>query len=102
MGVELGLSQMFRVFENGMLRKILGPKTDEVTGEWRRLYNEELYDMYSSQNIIWVIKSKKNDVGGVCGTYGGEARYIPEGTRPLGRRKHEWDDNIKMFLQEVG
>jgi hypothetical protein len=59
-----------------MLRKIFGPQTNEVTGEWRRLHNEELYDMYSSQNIVRVIKSKKSDVGGACSTYGGEARCM--------------------------
>jgi hypothetical protein len=47
------------VFENRVLRKIVGPKRDEVTGEWRTLHNEELYDMYSSPNIIWVIKSRR-------------------------------------------
>jgi hypothetical protein len=44
------------VFENRVLRKILGSKRDEVTGDWRRLHNEKLYDVYSSPNIIWVIK----------------------------------------------
>jgi hypothetical protein len=48
-----------RVFENGMLRRIFGPKRDEVTGEWKRLHNEELYDLYSSPNIILVIKSRR-------------------------------------------
>jgi hypothetical protein len=47
-----------RVFENRVLRRIFGPKRDEVTGEWRRLHNEELYALYSSPNSIWVIKSR--------------------------------------------
>ena len=48
-----------RVFENRVLRKILGPRRDEVTGEWRRLHNEELNDLYSSPNIVRVIKSRR-------------------------------------------
>jgi hypothetical protein len=47
------------VFENRVLRRIFGPKRDEVTGEWRRLHNEELNDLYSSANIFWVIKSRR-------------------------------------------
>jgi len=47
-----------RVFENRMLRRIFGPKRDEVTGEWRKLYNEELNDLYCSPNIVRVIKSR--------------------------------------------
>jgi len=47
---------MLRVFENMMLRRIFGPRRDEVTGEWGRLHNEELNDLYSSPNIVWVIK----------------------------------------------
>jgi hypothetical protein len=48
-----------RVFENWLLRRIFGPKTDKVTGEWRTLHNRKLYAMYSSPNIIWVIKSRR-------------------------------------------
>ena len=55
-----------RVFENRMLRKIFGPRRDEVTGEWRRLHNEELNDLYSSPNIMRVI----NEMGWPCGAYG--------------------------------
>jgi hypothetical protein len=61
-----------RVFENKVLRRIFGPKRDEVTGEWRRLHNTELYALYSSPNIIRVIKSRRL----TCGTYGGEERCI--------------------------
>ena len=59
MGVELGRSQGLRMFENRMLRKILGPKRDEVTGEWRKLHNKELSDLWSSPNIVGVKIKKK-------------------------------------------
>ena len=55
----LKVERRLRVFENRVLRRIFGPRRDEVTGEWRKLYNEELTDMYSSHTIIWVIKSRK-------------------------------------------
>jgi hypothetical protein len=57
-----------RVFENRVLRRIFGPKRDEVTGEWRKLHNEELHNLYSSPDIIRQVKA--NEVGGACGTYG--------------------------------
>jgi hypothetical protein len=60
-----------RVFENRVLGKIFGPKRDRVTGEWRRLHNKELNDLYSSPNIIWSDQIK-NEVGGACSMYGGE------------------------------
>jgi hypothetical protein len=64
-----------RVFENRVLRRIFGPKRDDVTGEWRRLHNEELYDLYSSPNIIRVIKSRKKWAGYVA-RLGGQGRCI--------------------------
>jgi hypothetical protein len=47
------------VFENRVLRRIFWPKRDEITGEWRKLHNEELHEMYSLPNIVWVIKSRR-------------------------------------------
>ena len=92
------------MFENRVLRRIFGPKRDKVTGKWRKLHNEELSDLYSSPNIVRVIKSIIMHVAGM-----GEKRGIyrvlvgkPEGKRPLGRPMHRWGDNIKMDLQEVG
>jgi len=64
-----------RLIENGELRRIFGPKRDEVTGEWRKLHNEELSDMYSSPNILRV-KVEKNEMGWYCSTYGVEKRCI--------------------------
>ena len=80
-----------RVFENMVLRRIFGPRRDKVTGEWRRLHNEELNDLYSSPNIVRVMKSRRMRWAGACGAYGGgEGVYRvlvgkPVGRRPLGR-----------------
>ena len=96
------------VFENMVLRKIFGPRRDEVTGEWRRLHNEELNDLYSSPNIVWVIKSRRMRWAGHVAHMGedrGAYRVLvgkPEGKRPLGRPRRRWVDNIRMDLQEVG
>jgi len=65
-----------RAFENRLLRRIFGPKRYKVTREWRKLHNEELNDLYSSPNIIWVIQIKKNEVGMACSTYETEERCI--------------------------
>ena len=59
-----------RVFENMVLRRIFGPRREEVTGEWRRLHNEELNDLYSSPNIVRVKKIEKNKMGWACGACG--------------------------------
>jgi hypothetical protein len=59
MGVKLGRSCRLRVFDKWMLRRIFGPKRDEVTEEWRKLRSEELNDLYCSPNIVWVIKSRR-------------------------------------------
>ena len=97
-----------RVFENMVLRRIFGPRRDEVTGEWRRLHNEELSDLYSSPNIVRVIKSRRMRWAGHVACMGeerGAYRVLvgkPEGKRPLGRPRHRWVDNIRMDLQEVG
>jgi hypothetical protein len=91
-----------------VLRRIFGPKRDEVTGEWRRLHNKELYALYSSPNIIRVIKSRRLRWAGCVariGERGGTCRVLvgkPEGRRPLGRPRRRWEDNIKMDLREVG
>jgi hypothetical protein len=96
------------LFENRMLRRVFGPKRDEVTGEWRKLHNEELNDLYSLLNIVRVVKSRRMRwVGHVArmGEDRGVHRVLvgkPEGKRPLGRPRHRWEDNIKMDLQEVG
>jgi hypothetical protein len=93
------------VFENSVLRRIFGPKREKVTGEWRRLHNEELNDLYSSPNIIRIIKWTRMMWAGNIARMG-KKRCIqvlvlrPEGRRPLGRPRRRWEDNMKMGLQE--
>ena len=97
-----------RVFENRVLRRIFGPKRDEVTGEWRKLHDVELKDLYCSPNTVQVIKSRRMRwAGHVAHKEEGRGMYRvlvgkPEGKRPLGRPWRRWKDNIKMDLQEVG
>jgi hypothetical protein len=57
--IYINIERRLRVFENRELRRILGPRRDEVTGEWKKLHNEELNDLYCSPNIVWVIKSRR-------------------------------------------
>jgi hypothetical protein len=96
------------VFENRVLRRIFGPKTDELTGGRRKVHNEELHNLYSSSSIIRMIRSRKMRwAGHVART--GEKRTAsrilvgkPEGKRRLERPGRKWVDNIKMDLREIG
>jgi hypothetical protein len=96
------------VFENRVLRRIFGPKRDEVTGERRKLRNEELRDLYSSPIIITIIKSRRMRwVGHVARMAENRKAYRllvgkPEGKRPLGSPRRRCVDNIRMELGEVG
>jgi hypothetical protein len=94
------------VFENRVLRKILGPKRDEATGNWRKLHNEELHNLYSSPNIIRMIKSRRMGwAGHVLRIREKNAYRIlvgkPEGKRPLGRTRPKCVDKIKMDLRGI-
>ena len=97
-----------RMFENMVLRRIFGPRGVEVSGEWRRLHNKEQSDLYSSPNIVRVIKSRRMRWAGHVARMGEERGVYralvgkPEGKRPLGRPRRRWVDNIRMDLQEVG
>src|SRR5215510_3318360 len=91
-----------------VLRRVFGPKRDEVKGEWRKLHNEEMKDLYSSPSIGQVVKSRRTRWAGHV-VHMGEERGVhrvlvgkPERKRPLGRPRRRWEDNIKMDLQEVG
>jgi hypothetical protein len=95
------------VFENRVLRRIFGLKRDEVIGEWRKLHNEELHDLYSSPSIIMIIKSGRMRWVGYVAQMGEKRNPYrllvgkPEGKRPLGRPRCRWVD-IRMNLEEVG
>jgi hypothetical protein len=96
-----------RVFENRVLRRIFGPKRDEVTGEWRKLHNEELHDSNSSPSIIRIIKARRMRWAGHVEQMGKKMNAYrllggkPEGRRPLGRPRRIWLDNIRMDPVEV-
>jgi hypothetical protein len=97
-----------RVFENRVLRRIFGPKRDEVTGEWRKLHSEELHNLYSSTDIIRQVKSRRMRWAGHVSRVGEERKVYkvlvgkPKGNRPLGRRRRRWDDGIRIDLREIG
>ena len=96
-----------RVFENMVLRRIFGPRRDEVTREWRRLHNEKLNDLSSSSNIVRVIKSRRMRWVGLLARMGEERGVYrvlvgkPEVRKQLRRPRRRWVDNIRMDLQEV-
>jgi hypothetical protein len=97
-----------RVFENRVLRRIFGPKRDEVTGEWRKLHNEELHSLYLSPDIIRQVNSRRMRWAGYVARIGEERKLYkvlvekPEGKRPLGRPRRRWEDVIRMDLREIG
>jgi hypothetical protein len=91
-----------------VVRRIFGPKRDEMTGEWRKLHNKELRDLYSSPSIIGIIKSRRMRWEGNVARMGEKRNAYrllvgkPEGKRRLGRPRRRWVDNIRMDLGEVG
>jgi hypothetical protein len=97
-----------RVFENRVLRRIFGPQRDEVTGEWRKLHNEELHSLYSTPDIIRQVKSRRMRWAGHGACMGVERKVYKvlagklEGKRPLGRPRRRWEDGIRMDLREIG
>jgi hypothetical protein len=96
------------VFENRVLRRIFGPKRDEVTREWRKLHNEELHILYSSPDIISQVKSRRMRWVGHVARVGEERKVYkvsvgkPEGKRLLERPRQRWEDGIRMDLRENG
>jgi hypothetical protein len=96
-----------RVFENTVLRRIFGPKREEE-GSWTELHNDKLHSLYSSPNIVRMIKSRRmrwdgqvTRMGKGTGVYSVLVRRL-EGKKLLGRPRHRWEDNINMDLRETG
>jgi len=88
-------SEIKNMFENRMLRTVFGPKRDEVTGEWRKLHNEDLNDLYSSPNTVRLIKSRRMRWVGHLSRMGRRCVFSvlvgkPEGKRPLGKPRRKW------------
>jgi hypothetical protein len=96
------------VIGHRVLKRIFGPKRNEVTGEWSKLHSGELHNLYSSPDIIRQIKSRRMKWAGHVARMG-EGRNVqrvlmgkPEGKRPLARPRRRWEDGIKMELREIG
>jgi hypothetical protein len=95
-----------RIFENTVLRRIFGPKRDEVTGELRKLHHEKLHFLNSFSNIIRQIKSRRMRWAGHVTRMGEERKVYkilvekPEGKRPLARPRLRWESGIRMDLRE--
>jgi hypothetical protein len=96
------------VFENRVLRRIFGPEREEVVGGWRRLFIEELHNLYSSPNVIrMVIMSRRMRWAGhvaFMGELGNVYKMLvgkTEGKKPLERPSRRWEDNIRMDLMEI-
>ena len=95
-----------RVFENRVLRRVFEPKRDEVIGEWRKLHNEELSDLYSLPNIVRVVKSRRMRWAGHVARMGegkGVHRVLvgkPEGKRPLGRPRRRWGIILRWIFRK--
>jgi hypothetical protein len=105
--LTLGEEHRLRVFENRVLRRILGPKREE-DGSWRKLHNDELHNLYSSPTIVREIQSRRMRWAGHVVRMVKERRVYrvlvgrPEGKRPLRRLRRRWEDNIKMGYREIG
>jgi hypothetical protein len=105
--LSLTLKEEQRVFENRVLRRVFGPRRDEVMGGWRNLHNEELRCLYSSPSIIRIIKSRRMRWAGLVARMGEKRNAYrllmgkPEGKGPLGRPRRSWVDNIRTDLGEV-
>jgi hypothetical protein len=98
---------LFLKIHGTLLKRIFGPKVDEVTGNWRKLHKDGLHNLYSSTNIITLMKTRRKSWAGHVARMG-ETRNAyrilmgkPEGRRPLGRPRRGWVDNIKIDLRKI-